>query len=161
MQMFVLDRDPAQSARYCCNRHVVCICREVAMQLETWYYHNGYHVTVYNPMTKNQPLVQHLDNFHTRQWAIRNCFHLFREYIKRYHKVHYSFRAFREFDEFEGFLPYDIEQARFNYVKTYDLVLRGLTIDDAVVNYRVLYKEKSHSIDFRYILRNPPEWLTI
>lgn len=157
--MFVLDRNPAISSRFCCNRHVICICREVAMQLETWYYHHGYPVTVYKPMSPNQPLVEHLDNFHTRQWAIRNCYHLFYEYTRRYNRQHFSFRAFEEFKTFEGFLPYDVALARFNFVKTRDTVLHNLTIDETVQQYRELYKMKKQTIDFRYVLRQEPCWL--
>lgn len=94
MNIFILDEDPEQAARWLCDQHIVKMPIETAQLLST-----AHHITnselichlTYKPTHINHPasvwVRSSLDNY---RWLVRHGMELCNEYTRRYNKTHAS-----------------------------------------------------------------------
>lgn len=88
MNIFVLDEDPNQAARYACDKHVVKMVLESA-QLMCSVFPGGY--APYKKTHPNHPCsVWARERAENYEWLTQHAYALCVEYTKRYGKIHKS-----------------------------------------------------------------------
>ena len=89
MNIFYLDRDPAEAARMQCDRHVVKMILETAQLLSTAHHELDGESPAYKPTHKNHPsAVWVRSSAAAYRWAWDHLRALGSEYQQRYGKVH-------------------------------------------------------------------------
>jgi hypothetical protein len=93
MNIFYLDRDPAEAARMQCDRHVVKMILETAQLLSTAHAELDGESPAYKPTHKNHPsAVWVRGSLQHYAWTVCHLSALGREYTERYGKVHKTIR---------------------------------------------------------------------
>lgn len=93
MNLFYLDRDPAEAARMQCDRHVVKMILETAQMLSTAHIELDGRQVAYKSTHKNHPsTVWVRGNTMQYRWAWQHLKALGDEYTRRYGKVHKTIR---------------------------------------------------------------------
>lgn len=178
MNIFYIDKDPAQAAEWMVDKHVVKMILESAQLLSTahriidgreiegksptgrkaryWVLDDARESILYKATHINHPSAvwcrQSVENYN---WLADHFFALMGEYTYRYNKQHKCF----------GELSYMLQSPPKN-LEEYDMTLMPSAMDDVykisddpIVNYRNYYKvgkARMHS----WKNRQPPEWIT-
>lgn len=100
MNIFYLDPDPYQAARYLCDKHVVKMCLESAQLLSTAHRElDGEQCDgrLYRSTHKNHPSsVWCRSGIHNYRWLFDHFDGIAREYTRRYQKVHLSYEKLND-----------------------------------------------------------------
>ena len=90
MNIFVTDRDPEQSARNLCDKHVPKMVLESAQMMSNAYYVNGWATTApYRQLMIKHPCsIWALKSKANYEWLGIHAIEICREYTKRFNKVH-------------------------------------------------------------------------
>ena len=168
MQMFVLDENPSQSARFLTDAHVRVICREVTMLLSTWYWHNvpeSRQDLPYQPMNQNQPLALQLTSCPVRRWAVQNARAIFDEFEFRFGKKHASeakyVQLLKAIDKCDPKVRIGTTRTEFTFVPKGRGVYPGKSLEEAVLLYRSYFRLKLQEmrVPVVWTKRSQPFWL--
>lgn len=172
MQMFVLDANPARSARCLCDAHVRVIGREITMCLSAWYAKHMGHAEELPYKPFNHPIADQFDNEAARMWAVHNTLFIFHEFEYRFGKQHASEAKYNQLLQYrikyhDAPLCVPTENALFTYVGIDTLpipgrtIIRNLSINQAVNLYRHYYAVKLQymRVPVTYTGNHKPEWL--
>jgi hypothetical protein len=143
MNIFVLDEDPKQAARYHCDKHVVKMIVELYQQLGSAVIRSGATPELMPLTSKNTPLKGGYHNHPCTRWcgdsrinymwASTHALELCKEYTRRYNKIHSCEAGIRHLTDMqhmvagEGLTPFAL--AMPDEYKT----------NDAVESYRNYY----------------------
>lgn len=159
MNIFILDKDPKQSAQYLCDRHVVKMCLEHAQILSSALRLAGIPVG-YKPTHMKHPVVQHVyqNLWDNNSWFIVNTYWVFQEYTYRYGKKHKSEAVFQSL---LGFLPVDMLKQKTIYACCHapETVVDTDDIEEAIRLYRDCYKRKQKEQKMTWTNRSIPDFL--
>lgn len=156
MNIFILDEDLKENAKYYCDQHLVKMILETAQILCTVVTLNGGEAP-YKPTHPNHPCTR---------WVMRNGHHwdflillvtaLNDEYKKRFNKVknHKSYDVICNLVKPKYTINYPIKE----YVSVTKKV-ENLPLRETVMAYRKFYKEKSLKFNMRWTGRKEPYWL--
>ena len=98
MNIFYLDKDPKQAAKYQYNKHIVKMILESAQMLCTahWYYESE--DVPYKPAHINHPYTIWVrQNALHYLWLYKHMLALGEEYTKRYNKVHLTIKKCKDY----------------------------------------------------------------
>ena len=166
MQMFVLDQNPAISARCLCDAHIRVIGREISMCLSSWYAQHIGHADELPYKEFNHPIVTQFDNEGARFWAVHNATFIFAEFERRFGKQHASELKFGQllryrckYHDAPLSIPYRL--ALFSFVEKGTGVVTCLPIKDAVQRYRQYYRNKVNTmrVPVVWTATERPDWL--
>ena len=166
MNIFYLDKDPQQAAKYHCDKHVVKMILESAQMLCTVVNEiSGGQVTPYKSTHKNHPCTLWAGkSIANAKWLWELTKYLNEEYRYRFNhdKDHKSWALLKETDifaELRRSKSMSEEAMRKGITEPAQAMPDYLKSDDAVFSYRMYYKlEKQHLL--KYTRREMPEWLT-
>ena len=166
MQMFVLDQNPAKSARCLCDTHIRVIGREISMCLSSWYAQHMGHADELPYKQFNHPVVAQFDNEAARFWAVHNATFIFIEFQRRFGKRHASEHKFQQLLEYrikyhDAPLSIPYRLALFSFVEKGTGVVTCLPIEDAVRRYRQYYRTKIRTMMVPVVWTDTekPDWL--
>lgn len=152
MNIFVLDTDPQQAAKYHNDKHVVKMILETAQILSTINHKHGVEAP-YKPTHHNHPCVlwaeQSTANY---QWLVTLGFALCEEYTYRYNKIHKSVTALAA----TAFPPDNIPEG--DLTPFAQAMPDDCKNTDAVVAYRNYYIKYKQAIA-SWKNRPAPEWI--
>lgn len=99
MNIFILDQNPTQAARYHCDKHVVKMILESCQMLSTTIHHYDpiFHSRnhLYKPCFHNHPCtIWTKESVSNMQWHVTLLESLLKEYESRYWKLHDSYHIF-------------------------------------------------------------------
>ena len=139
MNIFYLDRDPAEAARMQCDRHVVKMILETAQLLSTAHHELDGESPAYKPTHKNHPsAVWVRSSAAAYGWAWKHLRALGVEYYKRYGKHH---KTIREHITALGRLPYNIPEGDFTDPP--QCMYDDCKHEDTVIAYQQYYNAKA------------------
>ena len=141
MNLFYLDRDPAEAARLQCDKHVVKMILETAQLLSTAHAELDGESPAYKPTHKNHPsAVWVRERASHYLWAFKHMLALGREYTKRYGKVHKTIAEHADtLRKLPAALQYDCRELVDPPQCMYDECRR----DDTVLAYQLYYNAKA------------------
>lgn len=166
MQMFVLDKSPAISARCLCDAHIRVIGREISMCLSSWYAQHMGHAEELPYKQFNHPVVEQFDNEAARFWAVINATFIFAEFDRRFGKQHASELKFWQllnyrikYHDAPPSISYSL--ASFSFVEKGNGVVTGLPLEEAVQRYRQYYRNKIRTmrVPVVWTATEKPDWL--
>ncbi|QGT53796.1 DNA binding protein [Acinetobacter phage vB_AbaM_Konradin] len=143
MNIFHFDANPAKSAQYHCDKHVVKMCVEYCQILSTVSRLNGIESDIlYCATHKNHPcVVWAMQSRQNYEFLLDLVIELFGEYTYRYGKVHASSRLIPALIDNIDKIPLGA-----NKLTPFVAVMPGRILrTNAIAEYRTLYKnEKAH-----------------
>ena len=152
MNIFYLDRDPAEAARMQCDRHVVKMILETAQLLSTAHHELDGESPVYKPTHKNHPsAVWVRSSAAAYHWAWQHLQALGREYQSRYGKAH---KTIREHLDTLAIFPKGIEWGT-RFIDPPQCMPDECKRDDAVLGYLTYYNYKADDWEQRGM---PMKW---
>lgn len=155
MNLFILDNDPIQAAKWACDAHCIKIILEDSQLLCTVFNLQGI-TSPYKTTHKNHPVAiwvrESLANF---DWALTHGFALCQEYTERYNKVHKCQEVLNWCQNNKHLLNFDkVELTPFAQAMPDDC-----KHSDAVTAYRNYYiKYKQHLFKWK---QNRPYWIEL
>lgn len=161
MNIFAIDNDPVQSAKWQVNKHVTKMLLEHCQMLCTAYHLQGIDAP-YKKTHENHPSSKWIrssyDNF---LWAIEHAYATAREYTDRYGKRHKSEDVLDWCEENSWRLGFDSTNLQpFAIAIKEDMICRSLPEfdkSDPVKCYRLYYiHDKKHIHQWK---QNKPEWI--
>jgi len=97
MNIFVLDKDPVEAAKLCCDKHVIKMPTESMQMLSTNLNHFGIE-SPYKPVMLNHPCtIWARQSYENHEWLLEHCLALCKEYTARYGKVHAVESTFNQY----------------------------------------------------------------
>ena len=141
MNLFYLDRDPAEAARMQCDRHVVKMILETAQMLSTAHIELDGQQVAYKATHKNHPsTVWVRSSANAYVWAWHHLKALGREYERRYQKVHKTIA-----DHLEALcgLPKALQGDVTPFVDPPQCMYDECKRDDTVLAYQLYYNAKA------------------
>ena len=161
MNIFVLDTDPSQSARYMCDVHVVKMAVEAAQLLSTQDRLNGLGGSRYQPTHINHPCRVCLQNRNNYVWLCEHLGALLREYSFRYQKDRNLLDLYGEFwAEIVKSEYYNKSELTFPKCMPSHCKSGDTSLDAVVQSYRNYYRLKKYLLPrFSYTIRKYPSWL--
>lgn len=155
MNIFVLDKNPADAAKYHCDKHVVKMILETAQLLASAHWMNG-GVAEYKLTHKNHPCSKWVrecsENYN---WLHSLGMELCREYTFRYGKTHKTERIMKLLGNKPN-LPVLGSMTEFPKAMSDELKL-----NDVVESYRNYYIKAKNNIAKWNKTRTKPEWYNI
>lgn len=161
MNIFVIDENPVQAARWLLDKHVVKMLLESCQIFCTNYHLQGIEAP-YKPSHKNHPSTiwsrTSYDNF---LWLLEHSYAIANEYTERYNKRHKSEDVLDWIESNMWQLSFDSNDLTpFAIAISDDSICRRLADFNqlsAVEKYRAYYKlDKSHIHQWK---QNKPEWI--
>jgi hypothetical protein len=150
MNIFVLDLDPVNAARYQCDRHVVKMVLESAQLLCSAHESAPYKRTHYN----HPSAVWTRSSLSNYKWLLSHAYGLAAEYTKRYDKEHKCVEVLNWCRDNDPGIPdlglTPFAQAMPDQYKN----------SDPVVAYRIYYIKEKYKIA-KWKHNNAPAWYTI
>ena len=165
MNIFYLDKDPQQAAKYHCDKHVVKMILESAQILCTIVNEaSGSQCTPYKSTHKNHPCTLWAGrSIANAKWLWELTKYLNEEYRYRFNhdKDHKSWAMLKDIDmqrKLKRHIPMTAQAMRKGITTPAQAMPDYLKSDDAVFSYRLYYQlEKQHLL--KYTRREMPEWL--
>jgi hypothetical protein len=141
MNLFYLDRDPAEAARMQCDRHVVKMILETAQMLSTAHVELDGEQVAYKATHKNHPSTVWVRSTAAAYlWAYRHMLELGREYTRRYGKVH---KTIREHGDALRRLPNALTYCNRLLEDPPQCMYDECKRDDTVLAYQLYYNAKA------------------
>jgi len=160
MNIFAIDNDPVQAARWLVDKHMKMML-EGCQILCTLFHKQGIEAP-YRKTHENHPSTlwagRTNDNL---QWTIDHAHEISNEYTSRYGKIHKSLKVLKWCDTNKHRLGFDQDGLqKFSLAINSDSICRTLDEwdeSDSVNCYRLFYKhDKAHLHQWK---RNKPEWI--
>jgi len=155
MNIFVLDKDPAEAAKMHCDKHVIKLIIESAQMLCKAHVHGGKDNVPY----KGKGFINHpcsvwvRSSIHNYRWLVKMSLCLCEEYTYRYGKIHKSQQVIEWAKDNEPNIP-NIPMTSFVQAMPDDV-----KDDNAVEAYRKYYIHyKNHFA--KWTTRHAPVWYT-
>ena len=155
MNIFVVDRQPAEAAKALCDKHIVKMIVESAQMLCTAHrtFNKDAPSHFYKATHNNHPCTQWvMESTGNYDWLYLHFSALCREYTHRYGKVHLTERKLH--DDLEA-PPKEIPVG--DYTKPPLAMPDEYKRDDEIEAYREYYRNKE--IKMRWTKREQPKWL--
>lgn len=162
MNIFALDSDPVQSAKWLCNRHCIKMMLESCQLLCTPYWLNGIKAP-YKKSHQNHPsAIWTRSSFDNYQWLIEHAYGISDEYTSRYGKIHKSLEVLNWCEDNVYKLSFDsFDLQKFSIAISDDSVCRRqveFVESDPVHCYKLYYiHDKKHLHQWK---QNKPEWIS-
>lgn len=90
MNIFYTDKNPKIAARNLCNKHIVKMPLEAVQMLCTVFHLNGINAPYKKVHEKHPCVLWLLKSMNNIDWLIEHSKEMFKEYSKRYNKIHKS-----------------------------------------------------------------------
>lgn len=152
MNIFILDLDQQQNAKYYCDKHIIKMITESNQLLCSTYYFTDYIPNnIYKLFGKNHPCAKWVrESLSNWLWLRSMTLELCKEYTYRYEKVHKGESVCKTLE-----FPHIKDIGLTSFVQVMPEQYRN---ENIVTAYRKYYNGEKRNI-FNWTKRNVPDWI--